>query len=301
MGKEDSGAGRTSRRRGLPIGAMLLVAFGTLILLNTTGVVGWSIWSELWRFWPVLLIVAGVNMLVKRRAPLVAGALALLVLAGSGAAAYALSTPSDGLLVDRFTEPLEGVTHVDLQIDFGAGSMSLVSLPLGSPALVDASFFGRKANAAIYRLGDEARIEVSIDGGSLFRSLSGVRWEIGVSALPRLSLDVNVGAANMELDLRDLQVHELDVSVGAADLRLVLPAAAGSVRADVSAGAADINIVIPSGVAASITKSSAFSSVDIDDRRFPRFGDVYDSPGYASALNKIELHISVGAADVTVR
>ena len=285
---------------GLPIGALLLIAFGVLLLLTTTGVVGWSMWSELWRFWPVLLIVAGLNMLIKRRAPLVAGALVLIVLAGSGAAAYALSTPSDALLVERFTEPLGGVAFVDLQINFGAGSISLASLPPGSPALIDASFHGRKAKTAIFRSGDEASIEVSMDGGSLFRGLSGVRWDIELSALPELSLNVNVGAADMELDLRDLQVRRLDVSVGAADMRLVLPAAAGSVRADVDGGAADIIIVIPEGVAASITKSSALSSVDIDDRRFPRSGDVYESPGYDSAQNRIELHISVGAADVSV-
>ena len=175
MRSREPGDGRTSRGKALPIGALLLIALGALLLLTTTGVVVWSIWLELWRFWPVLLIVAGINMLVKRRAPLVAGVLVLFVLAGSGAAAYALSTPSDGLLVDRFTEPLDGVEHVDLQIDFGAGSMSLASLRPGSPALIDASFHGRKADAAIYRSGDEASVEVSMDGGSLFRRFSGVR------------------------------------------------------------------------------------------------------------------------------
>jgi hypothetical protein len=222
---------------------VLLVAFGVLLLLNTTGVVGWSIWYELWRFWPVLPILAGINMLVKRRAPLVARAMVFLVLASSGAAAYALSTPGDGLLVDRFTEPLVGVEHVDLQIDFGAGSMSLASLPPGSPDLIDASFHGRKANTAIYRSGDEASVEVSMDGGSLFRRFSGVRWDIWLSDVPQMTLDVDVGAADRELDLRDLQVRDLDVSVGAADLRLVLPAAAGTVRADIHGGGADIVVL----------------------------------------------------------
>ena len=84
-------------------------------------------------------------------------------------------------------------------------------------------------------------------------------------------------------------------------MRLVFPAAAGTVRADIHGGAADINIVVPEGLAARITKSSALSSADIDDRRFPRFVDVYESPGHASAENRIELHISVGAAGVSVR
>jgi hypothetical protein len=43
----------------LPLGGLLLVAVGVLLLLQTIGVVPWGLWLELWRFWPVLLVVAG--------------------------------------------------------------------------------------------------------------------------------------------------------------------------------------------------------------------------------------------------
>jgi hypothetical protein len=107
----------------------------------------------------------------------------------------------------------------------------------------------------------------------------------------------------LNLDKQEAVIHALveGCSVGAADLRLELPAAAGTVRANVNGGAADINIVIPEGVEATITKSFALSSVDVDGRRFPKFGDIYESPGYDSAENRVELPVNVGAANVTIR
>ena len=47
-------------------GAILPVAFiviGVLLLLNTLHVVDWAIWSQLVRYWPVLVIGFGVHLL----------------------------------------------------------------------------------------------------------------------------------------------------------------------------------------------------------------------------------------------
>lgn len=44
---------RPHRRRGI-VGPTLLIASGSLLLLNTTGLVGWDVWAVLWRLWPVI-------------------------------------------------------------------------------------------------------------------------------------------------------------------------------------------------------------------------------------------------------
>ena len=44
------------------VGALLLIAVGTLLLLNNLNLVPWSIWQDLWQFWPVVLILWGVQM-----------------------------------------------------------------------------------------------------------------------------------------------------------------------------------------------------------------------------------------------
>ncbi|MER3458484.1 MAG: hypothetical protein C4309_07525, partial [Chloroflexota bacterium] len=53
------------RRRGL-IGPILLIAIGIVLLLNTLNVLPWGIWGTLWRFWPILLILIGLEILFGR-------------------------------------------------------------------------------------------------------------------------------------------------------------------------------------------------------------------------------------------
>jgi len=44
---------------------ILLICFGVVLLLNTLGIVPWRSWSEIGRFWPVLVIVFGLSILWK--------------------------------------------------------------------------------------------------------------------------------------------------------------------------------------------------------------------------------------------
>ncbi len=42
--------------------AVFLIVVGVILLLNNLGFLPWEIWSILWRFWPVLLILGGLEM-----------------------------------------------------------------------------------------------------------------------------------------------------------------------------------------------------------------------------------------------
>jgi hypothetical protein len=42
---------------------LVLVCVGIVLLLNTLGVLAWESWSEIGRFWPVLVIAFGLSIL----------------------------------------------------------------------------------------------------------------------------------------------------------------------------------------------------------------------------------------------
>ena len=54
-------------RRGGLAGPILLIGFGLLLLLSNLGYISGSIWNILLRMWPVILIVAGIDLLIGRR------------------------------------------------------------------------------------------------------------------------------------------------------------------------------------------------------------------------------------------
>jgi hypothetical protein len=45
---------------------LIIVAAGVVLLLNTTGVVSWSAWSELGRLWPIAVILFGLSLVWQR-------------------------------------------------------------------------------------------------------------------------------------------------------------------------------------------------------------------------------------------
>lgn len=50
-------------------GALLLIAAGSLLLLNNFGIISWRVWDMLWRFWPVLFILLGLQLIFGKRGP----------------------------------------------------------------------------------------------------------------------------------------------------------------------------------------------------------------------------------------
>src|SRR4030067_2327852 len=48
-------------RKNLKIGPVILIFLGTIFLLNNFGILPWDIWTSIWKFWPVVLILIGVE------------------------------------------------------------------------------------------------------------------------------------------------------------------------------------------------------------------------------------------------
>jgi hypothetical protein len=100
--------------------------------------------------------------------------------------------------------------------------------------------------------------------------------------------------------LSDLQVKELTLKSGASSTNLTLPASAGMTHARVSSGAASVNISVPQGVAARIRWHGGLSTVSVNQARFQRSGDSYQSPDYDTAANNVDLDVEMGVGSVTV-
>jgi hypothetical protein len=47
---------------------VILIGLGVVFLLNNPGILNWSVWDVIFRLWPVLLIAAGLDILIGRRA-----------------------------------------------------------------------------------------------------------------------------------------------------------------------------------------------------------------------------------------
>ncbi len=295
-------------RRGFPLFAVLLIALGVVLLLQTTGVLPWQLWADVWRWWPVLIIVLGINIAFGGRMSWLSGTLtAIALIAVLAVALFAFYFQSDFGVesVHSLDEPLLDAATADVTIDIGAGTLSVGSLPAGSASLVEGelrSFGVTDVRTSVTRSGGHAEIDLSTDGFSLdFFGDGDRRWDVRLSPLPRASIDVDAGASDLYLDLRDMNVSDVSIDGGAADIEILAPVDAGHVNIDIDVGAASIVVIIPDHVGARIDTDAGISDLDIDEARFPRTGDVYLSRDFETAANRIDLEIDAGASSIEIR
>ncbi|MDO8750846.1 MAG: toast rack family protein [Dehalococcoidia bacterium] len=303
--KADSPSPRRGKGGGgknLPLAGIVLLIAGVILLLQTTGVLPWDMWLGLWRFWPLLVIALGVHILFGRKIGWWATVLVIVAILVAIGGALLLGAGNEKP-VSSVTEPLNGLESADVSIKFGAGDLTLTSLPAGSPNLVEGQFGteGQGARVQLIRSQNKGTLTISPNRQPWIRWFSKASWDLALSQTPKLTMDLAAGAADVKLDLRELKLSELNVNVGATDVEIVMPASAGDVMANINAGAANIIVTIPPGVSAKIKKHTGVSSFAIDAGRFPLSGDVYVSPDFDTAKNRVTIDLEVGAANVTIK
>lgn len=294
-----------SRRRGGIIIPTLLILLGVAFLLANLGLLPEGWWRGLWRLWPLLLVLIGLEILFGRRWwGAMASVAAVLVLAGAGLAyLYAqgyIARP--GATTDHWEVELAGLNSARLEVDFGAGNLYLEGLPSSSSRLIEADFQGLYGplNKDFESSGGQGVAKLSQRDGFSWAG-EPQEWHLRVS--PRLSLELRVkaGAAQVELDLSRLAVKRLILELGAATGTVRFPREAGTTTATIKAGASSLTLDIPAGVAARIRPVLGLATLDIDEERFLRRGDYYVSPDFETAAQRLEVSIEGGASTITIR
>lgn len=257
-------------------------------------------------FWGLILIVVGALFLARNYVaidfrllwPLFIIAFGVYILIGR---TWGSSARSES---EQVSVPLDGAKKAFVKIEHGAGRVRISG----------AAKMGQMLEGRF----DAMRLSSHKDGASLSVKLktdvedsvfwffpwnwnrSRREWDFSLSPDVPISLKVETGASDNQLDLSELQVVDLDLDTGASSTTIVLPKKAGHTKADISAGAASIDITIPKGVAARIRAEAGVGSINVDQKRFPRSGKTYESENYATAENTVDLRVQVGVTSVDI-
>lgn len=57
-------ADRYGKRHGNIVFGFMLITGGIILLFNTAGILPWTVWDYIWRFWPLLLILWGLQIIL---------------------------------------------------------------------------------------------------------------------------------------------------------------------------------------------------------------------------------------------
>lgn len=298
---------RPPRRGGL-VGPVMLIGLGIVFLLNNLGLLSWDVWPALLRLWPILLIGLGLDLLVGRRSVigslLVAIAL-LAVMLGAiwWASSGSLGPGSPGS--QELNQPLGDARRAEIAIAMAVGKLT-VGAQTEPGGLVEGTIvqgerdelrreFTVRGDTAVFRLRGEPRDGWAAPFGQRGEAIT---WDLRLNPQVPTRLEINTGAASATIDLSRLAVSDLDINVGVGATRLTLPEY-GRLQAQLKAGVGETNVIIPAGVAARIQANTGIGNVRLEGT-FERSGNVYTTPGYNSAADRVDLHVSGGIGSVTV-
>jgi hypothetical protein len=305
------------RRRPSVVGPLVLISVGAVFLLENAGLLPANTWQSLWRLWPVVLVLVGLELLVGQRIPWVTLlGISLVVLAlGIGATSYSSARTEPIELRGRTIDTnLEGASQAAVTVRFGAGELRIAPMVGAAQGqLASMTYAGGEAESLrpSYSVsGGIARLEYRLDGwrgGQSFGPFFGSnvdhnRMQVLLNpAVPITALTVQGGASTAELDLRDLRIENLDMAIGAATTQVRLPRS-GRTDVHISGGAATLGIEVPDGVSARVTHKGGLSTLEVDEDRFPSVGNNrYQSPDFETANNRVDITIESGLTTVEVR
>jgi hypothetical protein len=290
-------------------GPIILIGLGILFLLNNFKLITWDIWPLLFQFWPILLVAAGLDVLTGRRS-VFSGVMAVLftvlilalITVGVRLATIPLNWNLSQIAID---EPLGDADQARIDIGFDAGALKLGAEPARSEALVQGKLSvtqRRDPQPRLETTEQNAYFQLNSTELQLTPILkhweSGDAWQLDLTRRIPLTVRINAGLGFNQLDLSQLKLTSLDYQTIYGQTEIRLPSQ-GRVTADIRQSAGALTIEIPAGVAARIQASSRFGALQIDGD-YEAIQGVYQSPGFATARNRVDLKVNGDFSDIHI-
>jgi hypothetical protein len=263
------------RRTSTFWGAIFLLA-GALLLLENLGVLSIDAWQIPW---PVAIILFGIWVLWR-------------------AATGPTAAPASTLEI-----PLDGAETLHLALHHGAGRLRLGGGAAQVMAVAGEFEGGVEHDTRMQGTALDVDLRVPTDNVLdliPWGSGHGLGWDVRLNEAVRIELTLESGASENRLDLEGLNVSRLTLKTGASDTRIRFSERPESATAEVNLGAAAAELAIPASVSASIRVKSGLTEIKIDESRFPRSGDTYQSPDFASAAHRLSLTIEAGVGSIEI-
>lgn len=286
---------------------VFFVLLGLLLLAARFGLFA-ICWSDLWRLWPLVLVLIGGALLLK-------GTRYGMLLLGLGGAVLAILLvslfsfswmdgewgPARETHEQTFQVPyVEGTSRASLVYEGGAGTFEVQG---GSSALFDAT---TRSNFGEYLFS----VDSTGEGREIRLTFSSLRhgWPLGRSDHeasitlhqgPAWDLDLSAGASRLDLDLSSLVVDRLKVRSGASRTQIKLGEKGKDSDVEIQAGASTIRVEVPESAGCEIRVEGGLAS-----RHFPGFekmGDgEYRTENFSSSERKISIAIHAGVSSIRV-
>ncbi|KAB3532753.1 hypothetical protein F8154_11435 [Alkaliphilus pronyensis] len=284
------------------IGGIMLISIGIMFLLINLGFISWSVFNSLFKLWPLLLVVVGVNTIFKKNTVISATTWILFIIAIISYGVYYNSNyPTNSAILDHITiEKHDAVEAAELKLKLGG-----LMFNVGGTAdnLVEASIDNRYVSHGIQHKNSHKRAIVEFESKSntvsffdgetpyyVFKLNNEIPW----------SIDADVGAVSGEIDLRKLIIRDLHLKVGAGDVELILGDKGQLTDISINGGASNLDIIASKGLGIKARVDGGLNKTNLSNLGWIKSNGYYISPGYEEASSKAIIDIDAGVANINI-
>ncbi len=294
---------------------LVLAVLGVLLLAGNLGWLDPGFIVSLWRLWPLILVVIGINMILGERNRRLAVILTLVVVlagllfawigwqgghwgfAGGQAVTRAIVQPTAGNVTSGTVRIDLGAAGIDLhglaadrRADLVAGTLSTWGEPDITQSVTDGAY-----SLTVRETGTV--VGLPFVGGS---ASGRRRLDLGLAPDIPWSLDLTAGASRTNLELSDVTVSDVTVDAGASSVTLVIGRTTPDAQVKVKGGAGSYHLTLPKDRRIELELVSSVSSRTVADG-FRKTGDqTYVHDGSGTAL-QVRVEASVSSVRVDLR
>lgn len=308
-------------RRGI-VFPLILMAVGTVWLMQTLGILDAGSWWMLARLWPILLIAIGLQFVLGSsrigQAIVVLVSLSLTVggiwflRSADGPVARSGATTADRQASDNVAAidvPLDDAEEARVFLGPGVARLKVGASPAGGQSLVagDISHARREdpPEAELDRADDRVSVRIEQHGQHNvsfwpFSINNDYLWDLNLARSIPIDLIVDTGVGTVDLDLREIMLSNLNIDVGVGSTTVDLPDT-GDYSVEIDGGVGSLTVTVPEGFDAKVRAEVGVGGVSVPNG-FTAFGDErWETDGFDNASERVDISVDGGVGMVTVR
>jgi len=315
-------------------GAIFLVSIGLLFLLNTTNIVPWGIWLQIFRFWPIILILAGIKIILPENkvGQVVYPILYTLFIIFIGVTSYFFTKTqrvpflpesvsncifnkcenvdnSSLMESDSYVNLADytDITSRTLNINVAASTLNLNDETADYFLYSQAKDYTDRNKPTLENVAEKGVLTTTFDNTKIhyngwwnFKSPE-YTLTLGQSTIPTtVSIELGAGEGIVDLDTASLKALSANVGAGSLDITLGINSIPNTINMEVGAG--EIKLTLTENVGILVSYDLGVGSIKLEETSIDGVGKEtsYKSANYDTATKKVTITASVGVGELTI-
>ncbi|SOD18756.1 LiaF transmembrane domain-containing protein [Pedobacter xixiisoli] len=314
------------------IWGVVLLFVGSVLLLENLNVIEFY-WRNVWGFWPIFLIIGGVNLLLNRNGSQTGSIVSLAILIITLAFLFVKGQEKPqgrgwlGFWKDKNIDvdwdhkdiedgKLEGVQFSEAYNSLDSAKKTVLNLSGGgtsfrlneaTDSLFEASVKHKRGNFSLTKTAGDTTNTLTFKMSDKRRNgknnwsfnSGGNEVDVRINSRPTWTMNLSMGAGEMDFDLTKFKIRELNFDGGAADLKIKIGDLLPIADVNVKTGVANVEIKVPQESGCRIKTHTGLASKDF--RGFVKKDDgYYETPNYNTSKNKVFIKLDGGLSNFEV-